>query len=57
MFQRNRRSEGINVCLVANNRVNHKSDEERENENILEDGEVNEYEQNDYENGIEDYVV
>ena len=29
----------------------------QQNENILEDGEVNEHEQNDYENGIEDDVV
>ena len=57
--------EGIHcVGLVANNRVNQESDEETDssekrkgNENILEDGEENEREQNDYENGIEDNVV
>ena len=57
--------EGIHyVCWVANNRVNQESDEETDssekrkgNENILEDGEENEHEQNDYENGIEDDVV
>ena len=60
-----RRSEGIHyVFLVANNMVIQESDEERDSsekrqkiENILEDGEVNEHEQNDYENGIEDDVV
>ena len=57
--------EGIHcVGLVANNRVNQESDEETDssekrkgNENILEDGEENEHEQNDYENGIGDDVV
>ena len=54
--------EGIHyVCLVATNRVNQESDEETNssegNENILEDGEENKHQQNDYENGIEDDVV
>lgn len=50
--------------MKTDNRVNQESDEERdssekrqEHENILEDGEVNEHEQNDYGNGIEDDVV
>ena len=47
--------------MVATNRVNQESDEETNssegNENILEDGEENEHEQNDYENGIKDDVV